>query len=220
MSSDGDTFVRPQIGLELEQSLMASADSRELRDAAVMAGLASGPSASAGTVERPSCSGSKRKSKVGAFRRLASHFSPQSNCFGQFLPLLPPAEGSMRVLQARKPYTITKQREKWTDQEHLRFLEALRLYGRAWRRIEGAHPPRPPFECLQLCGPQAFWRNAEVFLVICRAHRVQNSRASPESCSKVFLQIGEAGGSWHKARRWASARREIYLLSPKYLKGQ
>ena len=41
-------------------------------------------------------------------------------------------------LQARKPYTITKQREKWTDQEHARFLDALRLYGRAWRRIEGA----------------------------------------------------------------------------------
>ena len=40
--------------------------------------------------------------------------------------------------QTRKPYTITKQREKWTDQEHARFLDALRMYGRAWRRIEGA----------------------------------------------------------------------------------
>lgn len=39
--------------------------------------------------------------------------------------------------QTRKPYTITKQREKWTDQEHSRFLDALRMYGRAWRRIEG-----------------------------------------------------------------------------------
>ncbi|CAA7403438.1 unnamed protein product [Spirodela intermedia] len=36
----------------------------------------------------------------------------------------------------RKPYTITKQRERWTDDEHRRFLEALKLYGRAWRRIE------------------------------------------------------------------------------------
>ncbi|XP_019182743.1 PREDICTED: protein REVEILLE 2-like [Ipomoea nil] len=38
--------------------------------------------------------------------------------------------------KARKPYTITKQRERWTEEEHNKFLEALKLYGRAWRRIE------------------------------------------------------------------------------------
>jgi ribonuclease HI len=40
-------------------------------------------------------------------------------------------------LQVRKPYTITKQRERWTEAEHERFLEALKLHGRAWRKIEG-----------------------------------------------------------------------------------
>ncbi|CAJ2640637.1 unnamed protein product [Trifolium pratense] len=40
------------------------------------------------------------------------------------------------ALKIRKPYTITKHREKWTDEEHKKFLEALKLYGRAWRRIE------------------------------------------------------------------------------------
>jgi hypothetical protein len=40
--------------------------------------------------------------------------------------------------QARKPYVISKQRERWSDHEHSRFLDALKLYGRAWRRIEGA----------------------------------------------------------------------------------
>ncbi|KAE9598837.1 hypothetical protein Lal_00022411 [Lupinus albus] len=38
--------------------------------------------------------------------------------------------------KVRKPYTITKQRERWTNEEHKKFLEALKLYGRAWRRIE------------------------------------------------------------------------------------
>ncbi|TYJ27819.1 hypothetical protein E1A91_A07G214900v1 [Gossypium mustelinum] len=44
------------------------------------------------------------------------------------------------LAKARKPYTITKQREKWTEKEHQRFLEALRLYGRGWRQIEEAKP--------------------------------------------------------------------------------
>ncbi|KAI5591204.1 hypothetical protein POPTR_004G074300v4 [Populus trichocarpa] len=44
--------------------------------------------------------------------------------------------GSDYSPKARKPYTITKQRERWTEEEHKKFLEALKLYGRAWRRIE------------------------------------------------------------------------------------
>ncbi|KAL1569790.1 protein REVEILLE 2-like isoform X1 [Salvia divinorum] len=40
------------------------------------------------------------------------------------------------ALKIRKPYTITKQRERWTEEEHERFLEALKLHGRVWRKIE------------------------------------------------------------------------------------
>ncbi|KAE8700966.1 Protein REVEILLE 2 [Hibiscus syriacus] len=46
------------------------------------------------------------------------------------------SSGEELVIKTRKPYTITKQRERWTEEEHDRFLEALKLYGRAWQRIE------------------------------------------------------------------------------------
>ncbi|UPR04511.1 hypothetical protein HOP50_16g78530 [Chloropicon primus] len=38
--------------------------------------------------------------------------------------------------KVRKPYTITKQRESWTMQEHEKFVEALKLFERDWKRIE------------------------------------------------------------------------------------
>ena len=38
--------------------------------------------------------------------------------------------------KGRKAYTMTKPRERWTDAEHAKFLEALKLYGREWRKIE------------------------------------------------------------------------------------
>ncbi|KAJ6809867.1 protein REVEILLE 2-like [Iris pallida] len=44
--------------------------------------------------------------------------------------------GDKHILKVRKPYTITKQREKWAEEEHRKFVEAIQLYGRAWRRIE------------------------------------------------------------------------------------
>eukprot|EP01103_Thecamoeba_quadrilineata_P010196 TRINITY_DN2128_c0_g1_i1.p1 TRINITY_DN2128_c0_g1~~TRINITY_DN2128_c0_g1_i1.p1 ORF type:complete len:264 (-),score=48.98 TRINITY_DN2128_c0_g1_i1:80-832(-) len=38
--------------------------------------------------------------------------------------------------RARKPYTVTKQRENWTESEHDRFVQAIKLFGRDWKKIE------------------------------------------------------------------------------------
>ncbi|XP_012082262.2 protein REVEILLE 8 [Jatropha curcas] len=46
----------------------------------------------------------------------------------------PTADGSGK--KVRKPYTITKSRESWTEEEHDKFLEALQLFDRDWKKIE------------------------------------------------------------------------------------
>ncbi|XP_042473527.1 protein REVEILLE 6-like isoform X2 [Zingiber officinale] len=38
--------------------------------------------------------------------------------------------------KTRKAYTITKSRESWTEQDHDKFLEALQLFDRDWKKIE------------------------------------------------------------------------------------
>ncbi|KAL8039518.1 hypothetical protein ABFS82_10G039500 [Erythranthe guttata] len=49
-------------------------------------------------------------------------------------PQPPPGDGSGK--KVRKPYTITKCRESWTEEEHDKFLEALQLFDRDWKKIE------------------------------------------------------------------------------------
>ncbi|KAJ3694077.1 hypothetical protein LUZ60_009557 [Juncus effusus] len=45
-------------------------------------------------------------------------------------------EGELRGKKLRKPYTITRPRDRWTSEEHDRFLEALLIFGRDWKKIE------------------------------------------------------------------------------------
>eukprot|EP00189_Rhodosorus_marinus_P013666 CAMPEP_0184746584 /NCGR_PEP_ID=MMETSP0315-20130426/9110_1 /TAXON_ID=101924 /ORGANISM="Rhodosorus marinus, Strain UTEX LB 2760" /LENGTH=278 /DNA_ID=CAMNT_0027219225 /DNA_START=334 /DNA_END=1170 /DNA_ORIENTATION=+ len=48
----------------------------------------------------------------------------------------PASSSPSGVKKSRKPYTITKNRENWSQDEHERFVEALRLYKRDWKQIE------------------------------------------------------------------------------------
>ena len=47
-------------------------------------------------------------------------------------------EASAQALdrRPRKPYTLTKQRESWSTDEHDKFIQALHLFHRDWKRIE------------------------------------------------------------------------------------
>ena len=57
---------------------------------------------------------------------------------GGQLALLPEEQQQSSGVKQRKPYNLQKAREKWTDEEHNKFVEGLRLHGRQWRKIEGA----------------------------------------------------------------------------------
>jgi len=46
------------------------------------------------------------------------------------------AEDDVLSKKNRKAYTITKQRENWSEEEHQKFLEAIKLHDRDWKKIE------------------------------------------------------------------------------------
>lgn len=46
------------------------------------------------------------------------------------------AAAAAEAKRSRKPYTLTKQRESWSSDEHTRFVQALELFNRDWKKIE------------------------------------------------------------------------------------
>jgi len=52
------------------------------------------------------------------------------------LPFLQPQSQIMKIPEKfRKPYTISKPREIWSKEEHEKFILALKMYGRDWKKI-------------------------------------------------------------------------------------
>lgn len=99
--------------------------------------------------------------------------------------------------QSRKPYTISKQRERWSEEEHQRFVEAVKTYGRQWRKIEG--------EQYLLAGTMltsSWWARGSLHsFCFCRAHRLQDSSADTKPCAEVLQQAGEEEGGRRDARQ-------------------
>ena len=109
------------------------------------------------------------------------------------------------AVQVRKPYTITKQRERWTDAEHALFLEALREHGRAWRRIEGTMDDDVADMYHRVLVPRgatgSAWKSENVILAHCRAHRYQDGRPDPQPRAEVFCQTRARAGQRQQVDR-------------------
>lgn len=121
--------------------------------------------------------------------------------------------------QTRKPYTITKQRERWSEEEHLRqvlsacqlgvlaasllvrkliwfcaLLQVCRGSQTAWARLaEDRRCEHAALSDQQLSTRSAF---SPYCVPLCRTHWHQDSSADPQPCTEVLYQAGEEEGGW------------------------
>lgn len=70
----------------------------------------------------------------------------------------------------RKPYTLTKQRESWTNDEHERFIKALQLYNRDWKKIESYVGTKTVVQVMRpACRPARWLAAAAALIEVMRA---------------------------------------------------
>ena len=90
------------------------------------------PTHSSATAHRPAAGTPSRASGT------SNPATPSSSVHPAALSSATSPTASSPATKHRKPYTVSKPRETWTADEHTRFIEALSLYERDWKRI-GAH---------------------------------------------------------------------------------
>ncbi|KAF8402779.1 hypothetical protein HHK36_010869 [Tetracentron sinense] len=109
-----------------------------------------------------------------------------------------PADGSGK--KVRKPYTITKSRENWSDEEHDKFLEALHLFDRDWKKIEDFIGSKTVIQTenyvllVMRCGSEVltFGEETYPFRNKCPGHELIRSHAQ-----KYFLKVQKNGAIAH-----------------------
>ena len=97
----------------------------------------------------------------------------------------PPDGSNGSPKRNRKPYTSTKPREKWTQQEHELFVEALRLHGRQWSKVE-EHIGE------SFISQQDVWSAiAESRMFSSLSRRLQDGSADTLTRTEILCQAGE-----------------------------
>ena len=76
------------------------------------------------------------KSQVQSFGHSAGKLCPLAALPGEFDGGSGGTEVPTQPKPPRKPYTVTRKRETWTEEEHTKFVEAVRLYNRDWKKVE------------------------------------------------------------------------------------
>ncbi|KAL9277185.1 hypothetical protein ACSQ67_025264 [Phaseolus vulgaris] len=91
----------------------------------------------------------------------------------------------------RKPYTITKSRENWTEPEHDKFLEALQLvWGLVWRRKNWGLSFMTA-SVLEWIGFDRDWKKIEAFVGSKTVIQIRSH------AQKYFLKVQKSGASEH-----------------------
>ncbi|KAK1409814.1 hypothetical protein QVD17_36343 [Tagetes erecta] len=108
--------------------------------------------------------------------------------------------------KVRKPYTITKSRESWTDEEHDKFLEALQLFDRDWKKIEDFVGSKTVIQVKQIL---------HIYVRVCLS--IYLSLPGYNSWGCMFLVLENILHRLHshlEVAGWQSCTTSIFLINP------
>ena len=118
----------------------------------------------------------------------------------------PGAAGAARVQKkTRKPYTMNKARECWTEKEHMEFLEAIANYDRDWKKIEEYIGTKTAVQIRSHAQKyfQKCMKNGDANLVPPPRPKRKSNEFQRDGDQKA-IKLGQSGGEW--GWDWGGAR--------------